>query len=44
MNVGKTVCKMQNIVFPTVFYIWKLLFICWGGYHSPASNGTDYIL
>ena len=23
MKVGKTVCKMQNNVFPTVFYMWN---------------------
>mgnify|MGYP001709755875 CR=1 FL=1 len=42
--VGKTVCKMQTFVFPTVFYIWKVLLICRGGYYPPASKDTNIVI
>ena len=35
---------MQTFVFPTVFYIWKVLLICRGGYHPPASKDTNIVI
>ena len=30
--------------FPTVFYIWKWLFICRGVHWTPASNDTNFMI
>ena len=35
---------MQAFVFPTVFYIWKVLLICRGGYYPPASKDTNIVI
>jgi len=35
---------MQTFVFPTVFYIWKVLLICRGGYYPPASKDTNIVI
>ena len=38
MKVGKTVCKMQNNVFPTVFYMWN----CANNYNTTLGHNMFF--